>query len=1009
MTFFGRRGVAWVRRLLALSLASMAGASVAGGQIPSNEHWRTIETRHFRVHFTPALEREARHAASVAERAYANLASELVRPRGPIDLILSDATDASNGSATVIPRPLVVMYARPPVDEPSLESYDDWTVLVLQHEITHVFHLDRSRGWWRAAQVVFGRNPVLFPNYYTPSWLTEGLAVYYESRFTTGGRLNGSFETAVRRSAAVDRTIPPLGQLSLATSRFPYGQSVYVYGSFVWDELAHRHGAASVPAFVEYASGVPIPFFLDREAKRTFGETFTQAWSRWRDSALATVNDSATRSVQVASGSSAFAPARGLELPGGGRYLIEPRWTSDTALVYVANTGRETAGLYGITLSGSRTRIARRNSLDVNSPRGDSITVFAQGQYIDRFHTRGDLYVRRDGDEIRLTDNARLSSPSVRADGEIVAVQTVPGSTRLVRVSPDGRTIMPLTTASLDTQWTAPRWSPDGARIAAVRISGAPNEIVVLDSAGLIMNVPVRETAVVRSPVWSPDGRLLLFTSDLGGDSQLRVARAAADAASAIGSNAGSALSTRLTAEPGGVYGADVVRAGTDSVRVATTVLRGDGYHIKTWTVTGATLTELASPRPARVAVAGRDESQASDPRWRVSDDTSAARNYSPWRTLVPAYWSPTFAQEGAGRGDVIGALTGASDATGRHSYIAQAGINTHNQHVNASLSYAYSRWANPLLSVFVQQSHSYSNIVGGGKKVGDLDERSRLASLHATFSRPRVRTYMAATIGAELEERDYSTSPGALLPRLTPFYSSTHRYPTAVAAAVFSNTQSPTLAISPEDGFSITGSVRQRWETSVGAAGRSAVAIGAAYKSFDLPGFAHHVLAIRGAVGAADARSPSEYSIGGVSGQSVEVVPGITFGTSPRTFPVRGFPAGAEVGIHAVSGSVEYRVPLVAPSRSLGLFPFFLDRVSASVFGDAARASCPPSDAPACSLTATGGPTLASVGTELNLDSALQFDVRYRFRLGIARPVKGASYGDAPAVSVYATLGLAF
>src|SRR6185437_10780123 len=98
----------------------------------------------------------------------------------------------------------------------------------------------------RAAQSVFGRNPVLFPNYYTPSWLTEGLAVYYESRFTSGGRLHGSFESAVVRSAAIDHIAPPLSELSLATSRFPYGQSVYVYGSFLWDDIAREHGASAI-------------------------------------------------------------------------------------------------------------------------------------------------------------------------------------------------------------------------------------------------------------------------------------------------------------------------------------------------------------------------------------------------------------------------------------------------------------------------------------------------------------------------------------------------------------------------------------------------------------------------------------------------------------------------------------------------------------------------------------------------------------------------------------------
>ncbi|MEO7103860.1 MAG: hypothetical protein ABI311_10820, partial [Gemmatimonadaceae bacterium] len=214
---------------------------------------------------------------------------------------------------------------------------------------------------------------------------------------------------------------------------------------------------------------------------------------------------------------------------------------------------------------------------------------------------------------------------------------------------------------------------------------------------------------------------------------------------------------------------------------------------------------------------------------------------------------------------------------------------------------------------------------------------------------------------------------------------------------------------ISPEDGVTLTGSIRQRWEESSGASGRSGVMIGSAYKSLDLPGFAHHVIAVRAAIGGADRRSPSEFEVGGVSGSSVEVVPGITFGSAARTFPVRGFASGAETGVSASSVSAEYRVPLIAPSRSLGLFPFFLDRASLALFSDAARAWCPASAVPACSPSSNDGPTLASVGGELNLDSALQFDVPYRFRLGVAHPVHGREYAGASDLTAYATLGLGF
>jgi len=96
-------------------------------------------------------------------------------------------------------------------------------------------------------------------------------------------------------------------------------------------------------------------------------------------------------------------------------------------------------------------------------------------------------------------------------------------------------------------------------------------------------------------------------------------------------------------------------------------------------------------------------------------------------------------------------------------------------------------------------------------------------------------------------------------------------------------------------------------------------------------------------------------------------------------------------------------------PSRGLGLIPLFVDRASLAVFADAARAACPGAATPACSPLGIDGPTLASVGAEFNIDTALQFDVPYRFRFGIAHPIHGARYASAPTLTTYVTLGASF
>ena len=206
-------------RLLGIVTLTLLAALRVDAQVSPDVQWRTIHTEHFQVHYSPGLEQNARRAAVNAERAYAQLSAELVEPRGPIDLVIADNVDFTNGYATPFPTNRIVIYTHPPVSASSLRFYDEWSALVITHELVHIFQLDRARGWWGFAQRIFGRSPPLMPNLYTPSWLAEGLAVYYESRLTGSGRLIGSEHRMIARASAIDGTPRRLDALSLATSR----------------------------------------------------------------------------------------------------------------------------------------------------------------------------------------------------------------------------------------------------------------------------------------------------------------------------------------------------------------------------------------------------------------------------------------------------------------------------------------------------------------------------------------------------------------------------------------------------------------------------------------------------------------------------------------------------------------------------------------------------------------------------------------------------------------------
>jgi len=371
------------------------------------------------------------------------------------------------------------------------------------------------------------------------------------------------------------------------------------------------------------------------------------------------------------------------------------------------------------------------------------------------------------------------------------------------------------------------------------------------------------------------------------------------------------------------------------------------------------------------------------------------------------------------GEGNIFGATTSGDDVIGIHSYAVQATYGTKFKQGEGFLAYRYSGFGQPYLNLSGEQIWDHFDLVNSlNQVVGDFAQRSRIYSASMTFVRPRVRTSASLTLGAELETRDYSTDPDTLIAHVAPVFREPARYPSVVGIAGWSNTRRPPLAISREDGVAVSLTARERWRngaTEEGASNKpshSIVGTGAAFKSLDLPGFAHHVIALRGAAGYTDGRTISTFSAGGLSGGSIEVLAGYGVGDSRRTFGARGFPPSAERGIRAYAGTLEYRAPIAAPSRHIRFIPILFDRISASAFADAARAYCPKSAVDSetiCTESASENPWLSSVGAELNLDAALYYDFPARLRFGVAVPTSGREATGAKSASVYLTFGSSF
>ena len=369
---------------------------------------------------------------------------------------------------------------------------------------------------------------------------------------------------------------------------------------------------------------------------------------------------------------------------------------------------------------------------------------------------------------------------------------------------------------------------------------------------------------------------------------------------------------------------------------VAAIDFRIDGYHL------GVGSYEPSSGNPVPDY---RDTIPHAGVAPLITDDTGRVGPYHAWRTFYPRYWLPVV-NPGIDGGYRFGLTTTGNDVVGRHSIQATLQFPTNNTGIVGDFAYQYSGLGLPILSVNAFQDwQSLGGVFSrdpGRPIIGEVFRRTREAEVLGTWLRQRVRTAVSLTGGFGVEARSHSTNAPVPLAELdTAGELGSPSFPTLTAALGYANYQRPAFSISPEDGIQFNTTVRDRLRSGPagqGGGSLSTVGILSLYKSLDLPGFAHHVIALRGAAGWADVNATGYYDVGGISGGTIQIVPGYSVGEGRSTFPVRGFPSGTLFGTRAFTGSAEYRAPL----RMVGDAPEFCRS-----FSIARRSRSSPTSAP--------------------------------------------------------------
>lgn len=496
-----------------LALFLCAGAALSSpGSFPPRYRFATLESGRVKVHFHAEVQAPARRVMALVLEILPRLEERYRVVVPSLDLVVHDANDSPNGLATAFPYPYVeIRTASPDGADPG--PTESWLRMVVTHELTHIVHLEQASGVYGFGRRLFGRAPFLFPNALQPAWFIEGLAVREETRGTAFGRGRHAFTSMVVDEAARSGQLHKLDQATLGLDEWPLGTAAYLFGEEFLSFVESRFGPDSTRD-IAAAHAKAFPYLDERSFKKATGRSLSDLWQEF-----------ATNRAAALSPEGAGFEGGGVLLTRRGTIQWSPRLSPDRS--FLAYTSRTLDRLGEIRLmkadgSGDRKLTSRLSGGALSWTRDGKSIVFDESNFVMKFESRSDLY-RVDvltGRRERLTRGLRASDPDVgpspdRGREEIVFVQRFPDRSELSILGAEGE-VRPLTSSASATEWSHPRFSPDGDAIVVSRLQGGFSDLVFVDALTGAITPLTRDRALDAEPAWVDD-RTVIFRSDREG------------------------------------------------------------------------------------------------------------------------------------------------------------------------------------------------------------------------------------------------------------------------------------------------------------------------------------------------------------------------------------------------------------------------------------------------------------------------------------------------------------
>ncbi|MGB5810850.1 MAG: BamA/TamA family outer membrane protein [Polyangiales bacterium] len=932
-------------------LLVLLGSNLAGAQTKDlTRPWQTVRSEHFEVNYPEPLGLLARRVLRVAERANARLAPLLGhQPKKRVQITLIDQSGSANGSAQIINYNQIRLFASAPADLSILGDFDDWMTELVTHEQTHIVHLDKIGGIPAVINEILGK--VWAPNALQPEWLIEGIATYFESSLTSGGRLRSTQFEMYMRMAVLEDNILHFDTFNNRTDYWPQNNTWYLYGSRFIRWLVERYGEGFIEDMATWYGSRAIPYSINRMAQRLTGFTFAELYAMW-------IADMKAHYGEVARQVGRAGIVQGDRLTFEGQFVRGLRFEDDTHLIYYADDGRSDPQIRRMYLAdGNRVERLVRSAGQSYPTLGPNGSIYFESA--DAY--RGDIYFYFDlfryaptkaTKRVRLTKGLRARYPDVSPDGQQVVYVRNSASTQTLWISDlediEGTTELLVDSKRFEQVYT-PKYSPDGTRIAySVWLEGGYRDIQVIDLETREVTRVTHDRAMDTGPAWAPDGQRLYFSSDRTGIANIYAWSPATGALEQI---------TNL------VSGAYTPAPSPDGTRLGYIGYTSVGFDVFMMDL------DPAKNRPAPAYVDDRPPATVAK-----GIDPAFSERYVAARSLYPRAWGLDLQDDAFGQ--QLGITATGIDAAGFHEIFARLGISLTEGYVNAQLNYTLRRLPPDLaLSLFRRVVPRAGFFVNGENR----DYVEDLYGGRATISYRVPRSFYSNSISASYG-LTWSRSLTSFSDRLDPNFPPPRAPPVGLNADVgltwrYSDVRRQTFDYFPSEGRSILATINFA-HPSIGSRFQNIRATWSIRRFIELPWSQGQVLAFRYGGGASeDSRGErGTFALGGFPETSfleqllnLEQIGGVA---------LRGYPTASIVGDRFQLLQTEYRFPLTRVLRGPGTVPLFFNRMYALLFFDYGNAYFGPLDL---------GDFRKGTGAEILMDFTLGYERPMTLRIGFA------------------------